>query len=502
MADVLLIILGSIAAFLMFIFNIYLFVIYCHPTDLKFSEAIFSKTIVIISSTTVWVLLFLIPIDISNSKGMDIGFNLSGFYEVMIWITISLIFIVLPLTIFIYESDDEKPFFRRFCGALFGEMLIASFFGGFLILTWKCFNKATIADLNVVTFENALLSEVSLGNVTSLQISQNIIAQKIQYDIPFFLLAVVFLIIVSWVLFVTFFGVGLGSLSVDMIYNWIDRPKPKTAKAIAEEKLELREKTNNLMAKMKRFEDPPETTEKPAKKAFFGGWFEKKHTKISEKQLKIEFEKLNDEYDLFKAEQNLGFNPLWSLISLLFGIIFGVFSILILLQIILGQLIRVNGVPVWSFLSHFFQFVERKMSGFVTVVITLVFVFAILVLVIKGVTTFGFRFFCCISLYPLKLGKTLINSFLFNILVLLTCVPAIMHFVFIILKSFLYRTSGVFLFETLIHKVKLISWIFDSLVMFYALLIWSLISFGYFVCKNKCKKTNEKKDIKRKDIEI
>ena len=62
----------------------------------------------------------------------------------------------------------------------------------------------------------------------------------INFKIPGFLFMIVFWIFLGWMIFVMFGGVGLISLPLDMILNYFYRPRPRTAREIAERKVILR----------------------------------------------------------------------------------------------------------------------------------------------------------------------------------------------------------------------------------------------------------------------
>lgn len=54
--------------------------------------------------------------------------------------------------------------------------------------------------------------------------------------------------IIGWVLFVIFAGVGLIALPMDLIQDFIYKPKPRSAEDLVSRKIFLRERTRELRA--------------------------------------------------------------------------------------------------------------------------------------------------------------------------------------------------------------------------------------------------------------
>lgn len=84
---------------------------------------------------------------------------------------------------------------------------------------------------------------------------------------PPFLFVIVFWIWLGWFFFVIFGGIGLIALPLDYILDYFYRPRPRPASEIAEKKIMLRRKCEELMRFVKIIEQSKENLEE--KKNFF-----------------------------------------------------------------------------------------------------------------------------------------------------------------------------------------------------------------------------------------
>lgn len=498
MLDIFLLVTSIITSLIMIVMTVYVLIIYTHPEDLKCSKSIPSKIIILISSCVVWMFLFLLPLDIAASKKMDVGLNLSLLYQILFLVSVILIFLLLPIAIFLYNSDEEKPLFRRIMGSIFSEFVILVLLGTVSIICWKTLKTVDFSNLEVVLMESAVFSEIPISQSSNFE--QITLFKKVVYDTPCFIFIIILLIFLSWVFFVVFAGIGISAVPLDSILEWKNRPKPKTAKQIAEQKIRMRLKTEELLNLIEEIDEKMKTSEMK-KVGFFKNWKNERKMNGQHTNLINELAKMKEEFDLFKLEMELKVSPLISLLWLIFGIISGLFSIILLTQILVGQLIVIKNVPLASFLTLFFEFLDRKMSGFVTIIIFILFGFFLLIFTLKGVLVFGFRFFCLVSIYPIKLGKTFANAFMFNLALVLVCVPAILHFQIILLGPFLTNSSGRYLFSGIIEKIIIFKWLFEVKAFFYAFLVWTFLGLVYVCCKNRPAKQNLKSVLRDKKLE-
>ena len=243
----------------------------------------------------------------------------------------------------------------------------------------------------------------------------------------------------------------------------------------------LRKRVEELMNKVDQCKSSLENLQQ--NDGFFGGWGKKRKHKKKENELRREMMKLEDEYEIFAIENNLSANPLLGVIKLFLGCLGMIFSFMILIQIIFYKLLRKDGNPYNEFLNDLFVFLEFKIARFVSTILFAVISLYVLLTVLKGNIKFGLRILFFMPIHPMKTGRTYINSFLFNLFLLLLCAPAIMHFIIELFEAYMRLTSGAFIFTIMVRRMKFFKWFYENKVFFYAYLIWAFLTFVYLMCK-------------------
>ncbi len=303
----------------------------------------------------------------------------------------------------------------------------------------------------------------------------------------------VFWVFVGWFIFVVYGGIGLIALPLDMILGYFHRPRPRSAREIAERKVMLRTRAQELMTYVENLKDLQEDQAESGGRGFFSNWSEKRAMKKKENQLKREMIKLEKEHEIFEIEQNLSANPVTIFLNLLLGCLFMVFSFMILIQIFFYKIIIIDGKPKSEFLNDLFIWVEFNLARvFSTALLTGLSVYMLLT-VMKGNIKFGMRFLLFIPIHEMKVGRTYINSFLFNLAFFMLCTPAIVHFIVDLLEAYVRASSSAFLFTVLIRRMSFFSFFYKNKIFLYVYLFWGLITFIYLMCKPH----NDRLDVKR-----
>ena len=103
----------------------------------------------------------------------------------------------------------------------------------------------------------------------------------------------------------------------------------------------------------------------------------------------------------------------------------------------------------------------------------------------KGNFKFGVRFLCCWSVHPMEKGKTYMNSFLFNISLILLGSMAITQFVSDCLSDYVAFTDIDTLFNSLIKNLKFFKYFYRYYVFQYILFAIFVLSLVYLIYKPK-----------------
>lgn len=95
----------------------------------------------------------------------------------------------------------------------------------------------------------------------------------------------------------------------------------------------------------------------------------------------------------------------------------------------------------------------------------------------------------------MRKGRTLLNSFIFNLQLVLFCVPAIIHFQTDIFAKYMIYSTSVEMFIVEIQRMSFFSFFFKYNIFYYAFILITLITFFYLLLKPKSDRLNVQKMI-------
>lgn len=230
------------------------------------------------------------------------------------------------------------------------------------------------------------------------------------------LYVIAFMAFLGWFFFTIFAGVGFAALPLELIQEFTTRPEPMTTKVYFDERASLGARSKSLI----------EIANKLSLE------MEKKHTGSKKRQETHDMRNLEKHYFYLKKDFQLltiayklrGGNPLEYFAKLFGGIVFAGVSVSWIIHIAIFIL---PAKPVHPFLNNFFVTLTDEVPGFPLfgVLAFALWSFHLLFCVVKGNFRLGVRFLF-IKLYPMEIGNTLMNAFLFNTWIILLCsVPAV-----------------------------------------------------------------------------
>ena len=116
------------------------------------------------------------------------------------------------------------------------------------------------------------------------------------------------------------------------------------------------------------------------------------------------------------------------------------------------------------------------------------FIFAILCLyllfcLIKGNFKFGVRILCCWSIHPMKKDKTYMNSFIFNVSLILLGSCSITQFCADCLYDYVSFTDIDSMFNVMIKHLKFFSFFYEYHIFQYIFFGIFVLSFIYLLCR-------------------
>ena len=285
---------------------------------------------------------------------------------------------------------------------------------------------------------------------------------RVSVTIPVYIVALVAFI--GWFLFVLFAGVGLVALPMDLLTEYATRPQPIDLEEYAKQRMLLNERSRQLMEVASKL--GPDAHRKRDRRTV---------RRYNQFRQAVYF--LERDWDKVRtAYKERGGNPLKWMCQAIVGFLSAILSVTWGLHIVLYVFLS---PPPTIFLNALFIELDKVFSLFGTVLYGL-FSFYLLACVLKGCMKVGLRFFF-IPIHPMRIGATLMNSFLFNVWLLLLCAVATVQFCFGAFQSYAQLTAIDMLLGVQVRNLQGFAWFFANNVFFYSLFGVSALTLA-FLC--------------------
>lgn len=488
--DAFLIIITIIIAVLLVLVNIYLLAIYCHPDDNEFGASLVCKILVVLGLTLAWAQVLLLPLDVGNTRANG-GLDMITFWYAIYGAAALCITILLPFAIFYYESDEEKGMLGRLWWAFLSEICTIIIVSLILFISWAFLSVADVPiTIYAQNYTHFTSSTTTLDEATIVVASSN---TTMELTVSFIVYVMALMSFIGWFLFVLFGGVGLTALPMDFIEAFTTRPRLEKMKPgeLVNEKKRLRAKCQELLDMGKKIESNKDNVK------LASGWWSRRKANNS---LSDEINKfmagvysLEKDYHVYKNQAEIeNTNPLVFIGKLILGIVLGIVSILWLIHILLDMLIMVNGYPAHTFFNKMLIGLDDGNAGFIATAIFGALSLYLLWCCQKGNIKFGLRFFCC-TIHPMKENETWMNSFMFNIILLLLCATSVTQFCSYAFSQYTRLTSIQLIFGSQVKYLRFFRWFFDYNVFVIALVIWAGLT-----CIYLCIRPSDKPDYLKK----
>ena len=451
------------------------------------------------------------------------GINMILFWEIFFWAIPAFVFLLIPFMTFYYEADDGKLMAgtsvaskgnSRLFEAIKWELVIIIIFGSLFVAGYLLLGEAEVP---ITMYSGSLSQDVQstpfLGNntfsVNSLAPMNDILqnyavsvsgsksneALNIQVNIPTFFAG--FMSFLGWFFFALFGGIGLAAVPLDLVLAWVHRPKHMDPSEFADAQMIIRNRVNELvnvgeMLKLEK-DDKRNTNEK---KGVFSGLSKEAR---AERNTFLEFRKtvflLEEDVEEFQAcsANYENYNPLWPWVSLFFGffsfIISGVWIAHIIIYMVLEN-------PIHPVLNTFFQFFDSWFPLFGVLAVA-IFTLYLLMAAVKGCFKFGIRFMF-FEIHPMKLNKTYMSSFMFNVGLILLCALPVVQFCVTAFKDYARYTNISQVMGTQVQYLKFFTWFWTSNIFVYAMLAVTGLTCILLICKPRDRSGLDGKGLKER----
>ncbi|KAG1371533.1 LIMR family protein [Cocos nucifera] len=485
-----LVIVAVVVSVLVLLVSVYLLVNYQHPDDVN--QAYFPKLVVILGLSVATISILMLPADVANRQACRHAIyngacNLTLPMKTL-WLAVYiadavLVFFIIPFAMFYYEGDQDKSVAKRLKSALLWVVTSAIVCGLVLGILYALVGKVdfTVRHLSssVRSFPNSWTglssSQPCLTPLTRQCAAYTASASSektwtMRTSFPEYVVALA--TVVGSVLFSIFGGVGIACLPLGLIFAFIRRPKAViTRSQYIKEATELGKKARELKKAAEALHQEERNGNKGRK------W--RKNVKAVEKELLLledDTKALEEMYPQGeKAETTWALTVLGYLGKLVLGIVGLIVSVAWVAHIVIYLLID---PPLSPFLNEVFIKLDDAWGLLGTAAFAF-FCFYLLLAVIAGAMMLGLRLIF-ITIHPMKWGGTLMNSFLFNVGLILLCSMSVIQFCATAFGYYARATAAQEIFGHTLQSLRGIKYLYKYNVFQYAFVALGVITLFYY----------------------
>jgi LMBR1 domain-containing protein 1 len=492
--------------------NVRLLQYYQDVTEAGIGQSVLVKAIIVISLTLCWLLNILLPVDVRNSRPVPGLLDMRLIWTFAFITLATFLVIVIPAAMFYHEAHDDVAIGKKvkrhvLCNMFF--MLI--FVGSGLAIGYAFLSEASMPVREyicpVTHWTDAAMP------LTPVQIGQKVCGAAtdahLNFKVGFQIYMIAFMCFIGWFFFVTFGGIGLSALPIDLILEFVDRPRYIDEITYQQERREMGTDTQDLLRRAQALKD---RDDKVATKEGWRARRAKAKLQADYNKWKAEVAVLEEDFEKLQiSKHEKGESIVISVMKLVFGILFAIMSILWILHTILFTLIKqYTSTAPTTFLNGLFGAFESPGLYPFGVALFGTFSLYLLLCVVKGCLKFGMRIFIFFSIHPMKMKGTPLNSILFNVLIMLITSATVVQFAQQAFSDYARLTDADVVFSAQIRYLTFYSFFFKNNIFIYALLVWFTVTIIYLFCKGprdkhgrrssrkKGKKDKDKKDKKGK----
>jgi len=430
------------------------------------------------------------------------------FWEIFFWSIPAFVFLLIPYMTFFYEADDGTLMAgtsvgatprSRICEAIKYEIAVLIIFGSLFITGYLLLGEAEIPiqayEGLIPTFElscgegaNSTFRETFLEAMgpddqtysINVQGSINYESITMPVNIPTFFAG--FMSFFGWFFFALFGGIGMASAPLDLILAFIHRPTHMDPTEFADAQVIIRNRVNELVNIGETLKlDRDNRRARGEKRGLLSGFSKEAR---AEKNTFLEFKKavylLEEDVEEFQAcsAHYDSYNPLLPWLSLFCGVLSLVLSLAWIVHI---GVFMIPPNPIHSLLNAFFIWLD---GGFALLGVLAVAIFTLYLLLcaVSGCFKFGIRFLF-FQIHPMKLNKTYMSSFMFNVGLILLCALPVVQFCVAAFPDYARYTNISQVMGTQVHYLKFFTFFWTNNIFVYALLAVTGLTTLFLFCR-------------------
>jgi LMBR1 domain-containing protein 1 len=413
------------------------------------NTAIAPKIAVVLGLALSCLLVLTLPLDVANRSTMS-GLDMETLWQAE-YVVIAIMAIgVVPFLIFYYEAEDPEGRSYQWWTAMKYEFVTVVVALTCVLLAWLLAGYAEVPIVDY-TYEGSLLDAAAPSDVPSADRALTRAEHVLKVSVTPVTWIMALLSFVGWFFLVLFGGIGMAALPMDLLVDYTTRPQSIDLQEYAKQKMLLNQRALQLLDIAKAI--GPNGHRASSRK----GRLQYNKFKQAVYFLEKDWEKVKVAY------KQRGGNPLKHVFFFSMGLLSAALSISWLLHIILYNFVD---PPADQFLNKYFMDLDAFFALF-GVATYATYVFYLLFCVIKGNMKFGLRFFC-LPIHPMRIGNTMMNSMLFNVLLLLISCVSVVQFCTRAFASYARLTAADMLFGVQVENLTGLNYFFQKGVFLYA----------------------------------
>lgn len=461
------------------------------------------------------------------------GLNMEAFWDAIFWLIPIWVFVLIPFSTFFYEADDGTLMMgtayganhvrkSRLASACCYQLFVFVIVGAFFLIMYLVFNETNIpvedyqstltirqllnSDQNVhdypdlvdstgnpnATFTVNGLADMDADDARFYGSVANTGSETLTLQVSVSVFFGGLMAWLGWWLFSLFGGVGLAAMPMDLILTYRDRPRHLDPVEFAEAQMSLRERVNELvdigeLIKIER-------EQKASAGIVTSGWSldgDKRKAARDENQAILGFKQafflLEKDVEDFQAMSSNyeNYNPLIPYISLVLGVCACIMSVFWFLHIIIYVY---PDPPLAPFLNNYFEWFDNWFPLFGVLSVAL-FTSYLLFCAVKGCFKFGVRFMF-FQIHPMRVGKTYMSSFMFNIALVLLCALPVVQFAQEAFSEYAAYSTIRQIFGVQVQYLDFFQWFFTKKIFIYILMGVAFLSGLYLWCRPRDQAAN------------
>ncbi|WIA33236.1 hypothetical protein OEZ86_006379 [Tetradesmus obliquus] len=469
--------------------NVYILIHYQHPDDVN--QAWFPKIVVVMSLWLAMAMVLLFPLDVANRAACNFSIVESSckyalpmqkMWQAAFISNLVLTFFFIPFTMFYYEGDSDYSCGLRIKNALLWTLAMAVVLGLAIGVAYGLAGYVEYPTQELLSGMLPLEQLPQLPNTTGRCIlpgqgfagfSAANIARKdgctafnsafygatwtMRVSFPVYIMAIQS--VIGWILFLVFAGWGIFAAPIDWIFQYIRRPKAVITKS------EYIERARGLAMRAKDIKVTAEMLKRQKREVG-----RNRHWRSNFKQLQRQLIQLEEDEVVLDSvfPQGQDGEVRWVMYQLgyigtgLMGLIGLCVSGCWLAHIIVYML---PPIPIHPLLNEVFIKLDGVFPLF-GVAAFAAFCGYLLIVAIKGNFLLGLNFLV-ISLYPIRVGATLMSSFLVNTALILAMSSAVIQFCASAFASYANSTQIFDVFGNQVMYLKGLRYIYQFNIFLY-----------------------------------